>query len=149
MLQILPKLPEGTLTIALIERNVALLHLKKGDYPKAAEFFEKAVLRLEKNLGQNSPQTLSVRNFLILALLHFDQDRARHQLDLNEAGIRQRYKPSHKRFTDLLRAVAANFEKLGDQAQAQRIFDELDQIKRDVKTQDPMDQSEQEVSRGQ
>ena len=149
MQQILPKLPEGTLTIALIERNVALLHLKKGDYPKAAEFFEKAVLRLEKNLGQNSPQTLSVRNFLILALLHFDQDRARQQLDLNEAGIRQRYKPSHKRFTDLLRAVAANFEKLGDQAQARRIFDELDQIKRDVKTQDPMDQSEQEVSRGQ
>jgi lipopolysaccharide biosynthesis regulator YciM len=30
MLQILPKLPEGTLTIALIERNVALLHLKKS-----------------------------------------------------------------------------------------------------------------------
>lgn len=149
MQQILPKLPEGTLTIALIERNVALLHLKKGDYPKAAELFEKAVLRLEKNLGQNSPQTLSVRNFLILALLHFDQDRARQQLDLNEAGIRQRYKPSHKRFTDLLRPVAANFEKLGDQAQARRIFDELDQIKRDVKTQDPMDQSEQEVSRGQ
>ena len=149
MQQILPKLPEGTLTIALIERNVALLHLKKGDYPKAAEFFEKAVLRLEKNLGPNSPQTLSVRNFLILALLHFDQDRARQQLDLNEAGIRHRYKPSHKRFTDLLRSVAANFEKLGDQAQARRIFDELDQIKRDVKTQDPMDQSEQEVSRGQ
>ena len=149
MQQILPKLPEGTLTIALIERNVALLHLKKGDYPKAAEFFEKAVLRLEKNLGPNSPQTLSVRNFLILALLHFDQDRARQQLDLNEAGIRQRYKPSHKRFTDLLRPVAANFEKLGDQTQAQRIFDKLDQIKRDVKTQDPMDQSEQEVSRGQ
>ncbi len=149
MQQILPKLPEGTLTIALIERNVALLHLKKGDYPKAAEFFEKAVLRLEKNLGQNSPQTLSVRNFLILSLLHFDQDRARQQLHLNESGIRQRYKPSHKRFTDLLRAVAANFEKLGDQAQARRIFEELDQIKRDFKTQDPMDQSEQEVSRGQ
>jgi len=82
-------------------------------------------------------------------LLHFDQDRARQQLHLNEAGIRQRYKSSHKRFTDLLRAVAANFEKLGDQAQARRIFEELDQIKRDVKTQDPMDQSEQEVSRGQ
>jgi len=149
MQQILSKLPEDSLTIALIERNIALLHLKKGDYPKSAEFFEKAVLRLEKKLGPNSPQTLSVRNFWITALLHFDQEKSRQQLHLNEAGIRQCYKPSHKRFSDLLKHVAANFEKLGDHMEAQRILNDLDKIKHEVKTQGFMDQSEQEMNSGQ
>lgn len=148
MQQILPKLPQNSLCIALIEQNIALLHLKKGDNPKAAELFEKAFLRLEKKLGPNSPQALLVSNFWVSALLHFDPQKARQQLRLNEAGIRQRYKPSQKRFTDLLRPVATNYEKLGDRDQARRISDELDKINVEFKMQSFMDQSEQGVSSG-
>ncbi len=58
-------LPEpSALTLARAENTLGLVYIIKGNTSKAAEYFEKALDRFRKELGDNHPDTLSVKENL-------------------------------------------------------------------------------------